>query len=151
MKEKVIFLLDIIFISVISLVQSFSLITFNGVKPNFVLAILVVFVFLEKKFWKYLILVLISLICLNYSVLISKELAVFGPLMLSSFYFKKYLSESIFLHCVIFASILTALFYLLTDPGFIFGGFNLFTLELFYNVSASLIIGYLYHYGYEKE
>lgn len=144
MSEKIKFFLDIILISVISLAQSFSLIIFNGVKPNFVLAILVVLIFSEKEFWRYLILVLISLISLNYSAFISKEVAIFGLLMLSAFYFKKYLSENIFLYSFLFTSILTTIFYLLIDFRFIFNNFNIFILELFYNILISLFFGLLY-------
>lgn len=145
MKEKIGFFLDIILISIVSLAQSFSLIIFNGVKPNFVLAILVVFIFSEKEFWRYLILVLISLISLNYSAFISKEAAFFGLLMLSAFYFKKYLSESIFLHSFLFTLILTTIFYLFIDFRFIFNNFSVFLLELFYNILISLIFGFLYN------
>jgi len=138
------FFLDIVLISIVSLAQGLSLMIFNGIKPNFVLAILIVLIFSEKEFWKYSILVLTSLICLNYSVFISKEIAIFGLLMLLAFYFKKYLSESIFLHSFLFASILTTLFYLLIDFKFIFNNFNVFLLELFYNILISLFFGFLY-------
>lgn len=151
MSEKIKFFLDIILISIVSLAQSFSLIIFNGVKPNFVLAVLVVLIFSEKKFWRYSILVLISLICLNYSAFITKEMAIFGISMLSAFYFKRYLSENIFLYSFLLTSILTTLLYLLVDFRFIITNFNLFFWELFYNVLISLIFGFVYNYSYEKE
>jgi len=151
MKEKITFFIDIILMSIIGLIQSLSLITFNGIKPNFVLAVLVILIFFEKKFLRYAILVLTAMICLDYSAFISKEVVIFGILMLSAFYFKKYLSENIFLYSFLFTSILTTVFYLLIDPGFIFNDFNLFFLELFYNVSTSSIFGFLYQIGYEKK
>lgn len=144
MKKEWAFFLDMVLISVISLVQSFSLITFNGVKPNFVLAVLVVLIFLERSFVRYLILVLTSLIFLKYSIFISKEIFIFGALMLLAFYFKKYLSENIFLYSFLLTSVLTALLYLLADARFILDNFNLFSFELFYNILASLAFGYLY-------
>lgn len=144
MKKEWAFFLDIVLISVIGLVQSLSLITFNGVKPNFVLAALVVLIFSERSFARYLILVLISLIFLKYSIFISKEIFIFGILMLLAFYLKKYLSENIFLYSFLLTLVLTTLFYLLVDARFIFDNFNLFLLELFYNISASLIFGSLY-------
>ena len=145
MKERMTFFLDITLVSIISLAQNASLIIFNGVKPNLVLAVLVVFIFSEKEFWKYLTLVLISLICLDYSVFISKEAAIFGAIMLSAFCFKKYLSENIFLNSFLLASILTALLYLLIDYGFIFKNPGLFFQELFYNILISLVFGFLYY------
>lgn len=151
MKEKIRFFLNIILISIISLAQSLSLIVFNGVKPNFALAALVILIFSEEEFWRYLILVLTSLVFLNYSVFISKEVAIFGLLMLSVFYFKKYLSENIFLYSFLLTSILTTTFYLLIDFKFIFNNTNLFISELFYNVLLTLIFGSLYYYGYDKE
>jgi len=150
MEEKIRFFLDIILISAAGLAQSLSLVVFNGIKPDLVLAALAVLIFSEREFWKYLILVLISLICLNYSVFIPKELAIFGALMLSAFYFKRYLSENVLLYSVLFTSVLTVLLYLFIDPGFIFSHFDLFALELFYNILISLIFGYLYNYGHEK-
>lgn len=149
MKEKIRFFLEIVLISIVSLIQSLSPAVFNGIKPNFVLAVLVVFIFAERSFARYLVLVLTSLIFLNYSVFISKELAAFGALMLSAFYFKRYLSENIFIFSFLSASILTALLYLLIDPGFIFNNFNLFFSELFYNVIISLIFGSVYQYEHE--
>lgn len=135
----------------ISLAQGLSLIVFNGVKPNFALAALVILIFSEKEFWRYLILVLTSLVFLNYSVFISKEIFIFGILMLLAFYFKRYLSENIFLYSFLLTSILTTLLYLLIDPKFIFSNFNLFFQELFYNVSISLVFGFLYQKNlYEK-
>jgi len=152
MKEGFGFLLDIILISTISLAQSLSFIVFNSVKPNLVLAALVIFIFSERSFTKYVVLVLISLIFLNYSFFISKELIIFGVLMILAFYFKKFLSENIFLYSFLLTSILTTLFYLLIDFKFIIDNSNLFLLELFYNISASLIFGSLYkNFYYEKE
>lgn len=151
MKERSIFLLDIILISMISLAQSLSLVVFNGVKPNLVLAVLVILIFSERSFTRYIVLVLISLVFLNYSFFISKELAVFGSLMIVAFYFKKFLSENIFLYSFLLTSILTTLFYLFIDFRFIFGNFSLFLLELFYNITVSLIFGSLYkNFNYEK-
>lgn len=143
MKEKIDFLLNIILVSIISLVQSLPLIIFNGVKPNFVLAVLAVLIFSEKNFWRYLILVLTSLVCLNYSFFISKELVVFGLLMIAAFYFKRYLSENIFLYSLLFTLVLTTTFYLLIDFNYIFVNFNLFATELFYNLLISLVFGYV--------
>ena len=150
MKDNTKFFLDLILISIISLVQSLSLVVFNGVKPNLVLAALIVLIFYERSLGSYLILVFVSLAFLNYSALISKEVAVFGLLMLSAFYFKKYLSENLFLYSFFLTAILTSLFYLIIDPKFIFYNFNIFSLELMYNVVASLIFGYLYQIGYES-
>jgi hypothetical protein len=150
MKEKVVFFLDIVLVAMVSLAQSFSLLIFSGIKPNLALAVLVVMIFSEKEFWRYLILVLTSLICLNSSLFISKELAVFGLLMLSAFYFKKYLSENISLFSFLFTLVLTTLFYLLIDFGYVFNNFNSFILELFYNISLSLVFGFFRNlYGKE--
>lgn len=142
MKEKAGFFLDIVLVAIASLAQSFSLLIFSGIKPNFALAVLVVMIFSENEFWRYLVMVLTSLICLNSSLFISKELTVFGLLMILAFYFKRYLSENIFLFSFLFTVVLTALFYLLIDFGYIFNNLNLFILELFYNVSISLIFGF---------
>ncbi|MDO8443104.1 MAG: hypothetical protein Q7S81_02510 [bacterium] len=144
MKERMAFFLDITLVSMIGLAQSASLIIFSGVKPNLILAVLVVLLFSEKEFWKYLILVLVSLICLDYSVFISKEVVLFGVIMLSAFYFKKYLSENTYLNFFLLTSILTAMLYLLVDYKFIFNNFGLFLWELFYNVLISLAFGFLY-------
>ena len=124
------FFLDMVLVSIASLGQSLSFITFNGVKPNFILAILAVLALSAKEFWKYLILVLASLIFLNYTIPVSKEVFIFGALMLLAFYFKKYLSENIFLNSFLLVSVLTMLLYLFIDPAFIVNNFNIFILEL---------------------
>lgn len=145
------FFLDIVLVFIIGLAQSASLIIFSGVKPNLILAVLVVLLFSEKEFWKYLVFILISLICLNYSVFISKELAIFGLLMLLAFYFKKYLSENIYLNSFLLVLILTTAFYLIIDYAFIFNDPGLFLWELFYNVLISLVFGFLYKGLHGKE
>lgn len=145
------FFLDMVLVSIASLGQSLSFITFNGVKPNFILAILAVLALSAKEFWKYLILVLASLIFLNYTIPVSKEVFIFGALMLLAFYFKKYLSENIFLNSFLLVSVLTMLLYLFIDPAFIVNNFNIFILELFYNVSIGLTFGFIYKGSYGKE
>jgi len=151
MKERMTFFLDIVLVFIIGLAQSASLIIFSGVKPNLILAVLVVLLFSEKEFWKYLVFILISLICLNYSVFISKELVIFGLLMLLAFYFKKYLSENIYLNSFLLVLILTTAFYLIIDYAFIFNDPGLFLWELFYNVLISLVFGFLYKGLHGKE
>jgi len=145
------FFLDIVLVSAVSLGQSLSLITFYGVKPNFALAVLAVLALSAKEFWKYLILVLASLVFLNYTIIISKEIFSFGALMMLAFYLKKYLSENIFLNSFLLVFALTMLLYLLIDPGFIFNNFNIFILELFYNALAGLIFGFIYKGSHGKE
>ncbi|MHB9019608.1 MAG: hypothetical protein ACYC3G_01885 [Minisyncoccota bacterium] len=151
MNEKTKFFLDMILVSIISLSQSLSLVIFNGIKPNLILAVLVVLIFSEKSFWRYTALVMTSLVFLNYSTAISKEIIIFGLLMILAFYFKKYLSENLFLYSFLLTSILTTVFYLLIDARFVINNLNLFFWEIFYNVLISLIFGFLYQIGHEKQ
>jgi hypothetical protein len=139
MKSKALFLTDIFIVFLFGLIQSFSLISFYGIKPNLLLSLLTVLMFSVKDFWQYLILVLTGLIALKYSNLISSELLAFGAIMFLAFYFKKYFTEHEFLAIFCITAILSIVFYALTDYGYIVNNFGSFALEIIYNVLASII------------
>lgn len=141
--KKINFFADIILVFLFGLFQSLSLIAFYGVKPNFLLSLLVVLLFSVKNFWQYLILVLTAMLSLGYSVPVAKEIIVFGAIMLSAFYFKKYLTEHVFLSSFFLTAILTTALYAFIDYRFIFNNLNVFLLEMAYNLLISAILGFL--------
>ncbi|MBU4348034.1 hypothetical protein KJ671_00815 [Patescibacteria group bacterium] len=145
MNKDIRFLANIFLVFLFGLLQSFSLISFLGTKPNLLLSLLIVLLFTVKNFWQYLILILTALISLNYSALITKETAIFGIIMLLAFYFKKYLTEHFFLISFFLAIILTTLFYLFIDYQFIFNNLNIFLLELIFNALLTIFFGLLYY------
>jgi hypothetical protein len=145
MNKDIRFLTDIILVFLFGLLQSFSLVSFMGVKPNLLLSLLVVLLFTTKQFWQYLILILIALVSLNYSSLITRETIIFGTIMLLAFYLKGYLTEHFFLISFFLAIILTTLFYLFIDYQFIFNNINIFLLEVAFNALLTTLFGLLYH------
>lgn len=138
-KAKAMFLTDVVLVFLFGLIQSFSLISFYGVKPNLLLSLLTVLLFSVENFWQYLILVLTALISLKYSNFITKELAIFGIVMLLAFYFKRYLAEHEFLAIFSITVVLTIIFYVAIDYNFIINNLSSFLLELIYNLLASII------------
>jgi hypothetical protein len=84
-------------------------------------------------------LVLTGLFVLKYSSSITGELAVFGIIMLSAFYFKKYITEHEFVAIFAATIFLSTIFYAVIDHSFVVNNFNYFVLELVYNVLASII------------
>lgn len=142
MSEKIEFVSHIFLIAIIGLLQSLSLIAFNGIKPNLVLVFLVVSIFSVKNLWQYAVLILISLFFLSYGIL-SKELAIFAGIMFLAYYFKGLLSEHAFFSVLLLIGILTFAFYIISDPSFIFAHFGVFMKELFFNAIAGLVFGFL--------
>lgn len=134
-----------ILVFLFGLLQSFSLISFMGTKPNLLLSLLVVLLFTTKKFWQYLILILVALASLNYSSLITRETVIFGAIMLLAFYFKRYLTEHFFVISFFLAITLTTLFYLFIDYQFIFNNVNIFLLEITFNALFTTLFGLLYY------
>ena len=139
MKPGIIFITNIVLVFLFGSIQSFSLISFYGVKPDLLLSLLTVLMFSTKNFWQYLILVLTGIISLKYSGSITRELAIFGIIMLIAFYFKKYIAEYEFLSIFSATIILTTALYVVIDCGFIINNFYYFILELIYNVLAGII------------
>lgn len=138
-KTKAMFLTNIALVFIFGLIQSFSLVSFYGIRPDFSLSLLTVLLFSVENFWQYLILVLTAIVSLKYSNFITEELAVFGAIMLLAFYFKKYLAEHEFVAIFLATAIITIIFYATVDPGFIVNNSGSFLLELAYNVLASII------------
>ena len=145
MNKDIRFLTDMILVFLFGLLQSFSLISFMGTKPNLLLSLLVVLLFTTKKFWQYLILILVALASLNYSSLITRETVIFGAIMLLAFYFKRYLTEHFFVISFFLAITLTTLFYLFIDYQFIFNNVNIFLLEITFNALFTTLFGLLYY------
>lgn len=139
LRVRAVFLADLILVFLFGLVQSFSLISFYGVKPNVLLSLLTVLLFSVENFWEYLLLVLTAVISLKYSHFITRELAVFGIIMLLAFYLRKYLTEHEFLAIFPVTIVLSFIFYAAIDFNFIITNFNSFLLELVYNALASLV------------
>ncbi len=143
MSEKIGFVLDIFLIAAISLLQSLNLISFAGIKPNLILVFLIISIFSVKDFWQYIVLVIISLFFLNYFSIFSKELIIFGAIMILAYYSKILFSEHAFFSILLLILFLTPVFYLLIDPLFIFNNFNVFIKELIFNFIAGLIFSFL--------
>lgn len=144
------FILNLFIILVAGLAQSMSLIVFNGVRPNLILAILMVLVFYESDFFNYFLMVALAVMTLQFDGFMTSVQFIFGITMLMAFYFKKYLSENVFVQSFLLILISTSVFYLITDAGYIINHFNTYFVELFYNVLIGLIFGLLYKHNHGK-
>jgi len=142
--KKIIFGLSLfILVAVFGYIQIFGLLEFNGVRPDFLLSLLLLALFFRSGYFLFLSLLLFSSALLSFKPGFSPELLVFISLLLVLFFFRRHVSiekPASFIFIVIFS---TFLFYALAGFSFLFSHPGIIFLEAFLNAAfgwLSLVI-----------
>jgi hypothetical protein len=142
------FLLALLSIFIAATLQSGEFLVIAGVKPNLVLALLVVFSFFMPHLFPYAILALFSAFMLSFAPGISWEGGALILVALIFFYVRdRFLSPGL-VASILFSVFGTVLFYLLISPTVLYDEVGVVAKEVLYNglLAAGLfkLIGFIY-------
>ncbi|MDD5547515.1 MAG: hypothetical protein PHN74_01250 [Candidatus Pacebacteria bacterium] len=142
--------LAVALVLIAAILQNTYLVEFYGIKPNFVLAVLLALVVFVDNFWNYLILSFLGVIILKFNPAINKEslLMLFLPIL--AFYSKKIMIRRSLLNIVLLIGVFTLIFYLVADASFIVKTPFLFILETIYNIFIGSAVYLIADFIYEK-
>lgn len=128
----------VLLIIIFGFMQNTYLLMIDGIKPNILLVVLTILVPIVPSFFEYLILVLVSGIVLRSGGAFNADFFAFEAIVITSYLVYRYLLWSRPLNSLILVVLSSFLFYLLTDPLFLYSYYNIVLVEAIYN----LILGF---------
>lgn len=117
-----------------------------GVKPNWVLTILIVSAFMVSDFWLYAVLVFLGAATLRFQPVFSWELVALVVMALALFWAARYLPLKEAINFIILLTVAPPLFYLLTAPRLLYLRPGILLLEIVYNFILGFVFILIFKY-----
>lgn len=126
-----------------------------GVRPNWILLVLLLAVFMVKSWWEYLGLVAVAAALLQTQLLIPEinswgAVAALAATVVAAYLLRQILPWQSFLNYLLLVVLASAGFYLLADRAFLLSRSPLFFQELLYNLIVAVLLYALVGRSYEK-